>query len=104
GESGENALAVALQVADDRVDLGKSKPHRANSTGLRLSGENITIDRRYRGPVDSGNGGYTAGKLALFVDGAAGGEVRLPPPLDRPLSVVSEDGHVRLLDGEALVA
>jgi hypothetical protein len=71
---------------------------------LRLSGENITIGRRYRGPVDSGNGGYTAGRLAAYVDGPAEVTLRLPPPLDRPLSVVSEDGHVRLLDGEALVA
>ena len=44
GESSENALAVALQVTDDRVDLGESKPHRDNSTGLRLSGENTEFD------------------------------------------------------------
>jgi hypothetical protein len=71
---------------------------------LRLSGENITIERRYRGPVDSGNGGYTAGRLAAFVDGPAEVTLRLPPPLDRPLTVVREDGLVRLLDGESLVA
>ena len=52
GKSGENALAVAVQVADDRVDLGEGKPHRDDSTGLRLSGENtLTIERRYRGPL-----------------------------------------------------
>ena len=71
---------------------------------MRLSGENITITRRYRGPVNSGNGGYTAGRLAAFVDGPAEVTLRLPPPLDRPLTVVREDGLVRLLDGEALVA
>ena len=71
---------------------------------MRLSGENITIERRYRGPVDSGNGGYTAGRLAAFVEGPAEVTLRLPPPLDRPLTVVRDDGLVRLLDGESLVA
>lgn len=74
---------------------------------MRLSGENIgsvTIARRYRGPKDSGNGGYSAGLLAGFVAGPAEVTLRLPPPLDRPLTVVEEDGRVLLLDGEAVVA
>ena len=71
---------------------------------MRLSGENITIDRRYRGPKQSANGGYTAGRLAAFVDGAAEVTLRLPPPLDRPLAVAAADGRVLLLDGEAVVA
>ncbi len=72
---------------------------------MRLSGENtLTIDRRYRGPLHSGNGGYTAGRLAAFVDGPAEVTLRLPPPLDRPLTVADEDGRVLLLDGESLVA
>ena len=46
----------------------------------------IVIDRRYRGPDESGNGGYSAGLFAL----AHGGDVvevtlRLPPPLETPL-------------------
>jgi hypothetical protein len=74
-------------------------------TGLRLSGENtFTIERRYRGPLHSANGGYTAGRLAAFVDGPAEVTLRLPPPLERPLRVTEEDGRVLLLDGEALVA
>ena len=72
---------------------------------MRLSGENtLTIDRRFRGPLRSGNGGYTAGRLAAFVAGPAEVTLRLPPPLDRPLTVAEEDGRVLLLDGEALVA
>ena len=72
---------------------------------MRLTGENtLTIERRYRGPLQSGNGGYTAGRLAAFVDGPAEVTLRLPPPLDRPLRVVEEDGRVLLLDGDALVA
>lgn len=72
---------------------------------MRLSGENtLTIDRRFRGPLHSGNGGYTAGRLAAFVDGPAEVTLRVPPPLDRSLAVVEEDGRVLLLDGEVLIA
>jgi len=62
------------------------------------------IDRRYRGPLQSANGGYAAGSLAAFVDGPAEVTLRLPPPLDRPLAVAEVDGRVLLLDGEAVVA
>lgn len=71
---------------------------------MRLTGENITIARRYRGPVRSGNGGYTAGRLAAYVHGPAEVTLRLPPPLDRPLTIEQKDRRVLLLDGEELVA
>ena len=71
---------------------------------MRLPGENITIERRYRGPAQSANGGYAAGRLAAFVDGAAEVTLRLPPPLERSLTVVVDDGRVLLCDGEAVVA
>jgi hypothetical protein len=71
---------------------------------LRLSGENIVIDSRYRGPIGSANGGYAAGRLAAFVDGPAEVTLRLPPPLDRPLHVAEQDGAVLLLDGDRVVA
>ena len=72
---------------------------------MRLTGENtLAIDRRFRGPLHSANGGYTAGRLAAFVGGPAEVTLRLPPPLERPLRVAEEDGGVLLLDGEALVA
>lgn len=66
----------------------------------------ITFERRFRGPLASANGGYASGRLAAHVD-AEEVEVtlRLPPPLDRPLTVErDEGGAVRLLDGAALVA
>jgi hypothetical protein len=63
------------------------------------------IDRRYRGPEESGNGGYVCGVVASFVDGDAEVTLRLPPPLETPLLVeVEDDGGVRVLDGERLVA
>jgi hypothetical protein len=71
---------------------------------LRLTGENITIDHRFRGPLTSANGGYAAGRLAAFVDGPAEVTLRLPPPLERPLAVGEEDGRLLLLDGEDVVA
>lgn len=71
---------------------------------MRLTGENITIDRRYRGPLRSANGGYAAGRLAAFVEGPAEVTLRLPPPLERALPVAEEDGRLLLLDGEGLVA
>lgn len=67
--------------------------------------ETITIERRYRGPADSGNGGYTCGTVAALVDApAAEVTLRLPPPLERPLRVVREGDEVRVVDGDRLVA
>jgi len=65
----------------------------------------LTIARRFRGPLASANGGYTAGRLAAAV-GVPGVEVtlRLPPPLERPLEVVRDGERMLLLDGDALVA
>jgi len=65
----------------------------------------ITIDRKYRGPLTSANGGYACGRLAAFV-GAGQVEVTLrrPPPLDRPLRVAPDGRGVRLLDGDEIVA
>ena len=39
-ESRENALAVAVQVADDGVDLSQCEPHQADRSGFPLSGKN----------------------------------------------------------------
>ena len=64
----------------------------------------ITIDRRYRGPRESGNGGYAAGLLAQEFCGGVEVTLRKPPPLDRRLAVVRDAGRAFLLDGEELVA
>ena len=65
----------------------------------------LTIARRYRGPLTSGNGGYAAGLLARTV-GVPAVEVtlRLPPPLETPLEVRHDGDRTLLLHGEALVA
>jgi hypothetical protein len=65
----------------------------------------VVLERRYRGPAESANGGYTCGVMAAFVD-APVGEVTLrrPPPLERPLTVERRGDGAVLLDGEELVA
>jgi len=65
----------------------------------------IVIGRRFCGPADSGNGGYTCGLVAARVVGPAEVTLRLPPPLDVPLRIEhADDGGVRVLDGDQLVA
>jgi hypothetical protein len=65
----------------------------------------VSIPSRFNGPLESGNGGYCSGVVANFFEGAVEVSLRRPVPLDTPLDVVREnDGSVRVLDGEALVA
>jgi hypothetical protein len=68
-------------------------------------GEQVTIARRFNGPPDFGHGGYSCGLVAERVDAPiAAVSLRVPPPLERPLDVQREDGTVRLLDGDEIVA
>ena len=69
-----------------------------------MSKNEIVIERRFRGPSESGNGGYTCGLVAAFVDGPAEVTLRLPPPLDCRLQVERDGEAVRVLDDGALVA
>jgi hypothetical protein len=62
----------------------------------------IVIANRFRGPEESGNGGYSAGVIA----GELGGEsvevtLRLPPPLEELLRL---DAEGRVWDDHALIA
>jgi hypothetical protein len=68
--------------------------------------EQVVIESRFRGPAESGNGGYACGALARFVDPHfAEVTLRLPPPLDHPMDVEQVDGGEALLrDGDSLVA
>jgi hypothetical protein len=66
--------------------------------------QTVTIDRRYRGPLDSANGGYAAGLLGSLLGLSAEVTLRLPPPLERPLVVRSEGDRLLLEDDGRLVA
>jgi hypothetical protein len=71
----------------------------------RCVSEAITVPGRFNGPLESGNGGYSAGALASFLDGPVEVTLRSPVPLDTPLRVSREDdGRVLALDDEDLVA
>jgi hypothetical protein len=64
----------------------------------------VTIPRRFCGPDDCGNGGYTAGRVAQYLGGAVEVTLRRPPRLERPLRVEREPDRVTLWDGAELVA
>jgi len=65
----------------------------------------ITLSRRFRGPLTSANGGYACGRLAAFVE-AETVEVtlRLPPPLDTSLQVQRDGERTLMIDGGSVVA
>lgn len=63
----------------------------------------LVIDRKFRGPTESANGGYTCGLLASFLHGPAEVTLRLPPPLERPLEVAT-DGPLELRERDDVVA
>lgn len=65
----------------------------------------IKIARQFRGPPNSGNGGYSCGRLAAFIDGPAEVTLRKPPPLNTEMQVVEEaGGTVSLFSDGVLVA
>lgn len=63
------------------------------------------IERRFRGPAGSGNGGYACGVLARFLEpSSAQVTLRLPPPLDRAMRVAVEEERATMSDGDSIVA
>jgi hypothetical protein len=66
--------------------------------------ESFTIARRFCGPEGSGNGGYTCGMVAGFLDGDAEVTLRRPPPLERALAITREGERVLVRDGDDLIA
>ena len=69
-----------------------------------MSAPNIVIERRYRGPSQSGNGGYSAGLVAEAYGAPAEVTLRMPPPLDRTLDLRRDGDRLELYDGDSLVA
>ena len=66
--------------------------------------QQISIPARFNGPPTSGNGGYSCGVLAAFLEGAARVRLHVPPPLDESLDVRSNtDGSVAMYRGATLV-
>jgi len=63
----------------------------------------VTIESRYNGPPDSGNGGYACGIVASGISGCATARLFLPPPLDVPLTL-DTDTECELRAGDSVVA
>ena len=66
--------------------------------------ETLSVPRRFNGPLQSGHGGYCSAVIAELVESPAEVTLRSPVPLDATLEVRREDGAVRVLDGEMLIA
>lgn len=65
----------------------------------------IFIDKRFRGPPNSGNGGYVCGRLARNIPGAAEITLHAPPPLETRLEVAAiMDNSWELRDGANVIA
>ena len=64
----------------------------------------IIIPSRFNGPPNSGNGGYSCGVLAAFIDGPARVRLHVPPPLDTPMVVTENDeGGMSMYAGDTRV-
>lgn len=72
--------------------------------------EVVRIGRRFQGPAQSGNGGYTAGLVGTALrEVAAAGTVpqvtlRLPPPLEVDLNLLVDSDEAKLVGPESLTA
>jgi len=73
----------------------------------------VTIPARFRGPPNSGNGGYVAGAVAERFpwrpdappDAAVEVTLRAPIPLDAPMDIeCSDESHLRLMHDGQLIA
>ncbi len=69
-----------------------------------MTAQSVSIPARFNGPLENGQGGYSAGIAAGLLGGAVEVTLRRPVPLDTELAVEREDdGTLQLLDGDALV-
>ena len=64
----------------------------------------LNIPSRFCGPSSSGNGGYSSGRLAGFIDGPAEVTLRAPPPLNTDLKVERTGQGVKLWHDAQLIA
>jgi len=64
----------------------------------------LVIPARCNGPLESGNGGYSAGLAASRLGGPVEVTLRRPVPLDTPLDLVVEGDGARVLDAGGTIA
>ncbi len=70
-----------------------------------VSRPTLYVPARFNGPRGSGQGGYTAGLIAMRMGELAEVSLRAPVPLDRELAIDELDhGGIAVRDGETLIA
>jgi len=63
----------------------------------------VRIERRFRGPPESGNGGYVAGLVAAALGGSnCTVTLKAPPPIDRDLVLEADASGATLLDDDTI--
>lgn len=64
----------------------------------------VRIERRFRGPPTTGNGGYVAGLVAAALGGTnCTVTLKSPPPLDRDLTLTTDDAIATLSENDSVV-
>jgi len=64
----------------------------------------VRIERRFRGPPLTGNGGYVAGLVAAALGGSSCTvTLKSPPSLDRDLTLTAEDAVATLVEDDSVV-
>ena len=64
----------------------------------------IRIERRFRGPPETSNGGYVAGLVAAALGGSnCTVTLKSPPPIDEDLTLTTEDSSASLNWGDTVV-
>jgi acyl-coenzyme A thioesterase PaaI-like protein len=64
----------------------------------------VRIERRFRGPPETGNGGYVAGLVAAALGGSnCTVTLKSPPPIDQDLTLETDATSASLLRGDEIV-
>jgi hypothetical protein len=64
----------------------------------------VRIERRFRGPPETGNGGYVAGLVAAALGGSnCTVTLKSPPPLDRDLTLTTDNNDANLFMDDTVV-
>lgn len=66
--------------------------------------EALRIDNRFRGPPNSGNGGYVCGLTARHLTGTVTVRLKAPPPLETDLRLESTASDAQLFSHHTLIA
>jgi hypothetical protein len=64
----------------------------------------ISVAKRFCGPPNSGNGGYTCGLISKAMHVPADITIRRPIPMETELSIHENGEHVRVMNREELIA